>query len=76
VRAADAPGRPALPRRAILHRGELTAVYVATPQGFSLRAVRLGSDTGDMVQVLTGLQGGERVALDPVRAGMAGAVAE
>lgn len=73
---ADAGARLSLPRSAILRRGELTAVYVATAHGFSLRAVRLGSAAGDMVQVLTGLREGERVALDPVRAGMSGAVAE
>ncbi len=73
---ADATGRLALPRSAILRRGELTAVYVATAQGFSLRAVRLGSASGDLVQVVAGLREGERVALDPVRAGLSGAVAE
>ncbi len=73
---AAASAQLALPRGAILRRGELTAVYVAMPQGFSLRAVRLGSDNGDMVQILTGLREGEKVALDPVRAGMSGAVAE
>jgi RND family efflux transporter MFP subunit len=74
--STDVSARLALPRSAILHRGELTAVYVAMAQGFSLRAVRLGVDDGSMVQILTGLRAGERVALDPVRAGMPGAVAE
>ncbi|WP_334135482.1 efflux RND transporter periplasmic adaptor subunit [Tepidimonas sp.] len=70
--------RLVIPARAILRRGELSAVYVATasgaPSGFVLRAVRLGADLGpDGVEVLSGVQPGDRVALDPVRAGLAGA---
>lgn len=64
---------PALPATAILRRGELTAVYVATQQGFRLRAVRVGPGDGVLVEVLAGLRVGERVALDPVRAGLSGA---
>lgn len=61
------------PREAILRRSELTAVYVlgdgAAPQ---LRQVRLGSVSDQRgVEVLAGLKPGERVALDPVKAGMA-----
>jgi RND family efflux transporter MFP subunit len=61
------------PRAAILRRGELTAVYVvaegAAPQ---LRQVRIGTAADERgVEVLAGLKPGERVALDPVKAGMA-----
>lgn len=66
----------ALPARAILQRGELTAVYVATDQGFRLRAVRVGPVNGEQIEVLAGLRPLERVALDPVRAGLAGAQAQ
>jgi hypothetical protein len=59
----------------VLRRGELIAVYVATPQGFALRAVRLGSPADAQVEVLAGLSAGEKVALDPVRAGLRGATA-
>ena len=60
------------PREAILRRSELTAVYVvggnAAPQ---LRQVRLGSVSDERgIEVLAGLKSGERVALDPVKAGM------
>lgn len=66
--------RPLLPASAILRRGELTAVYVAGGNGFVLRVVRLGSDFGkDGIEVLAGVSAGDRVALDPVRAGLAGA---
>ena len=74
AQAPQAGGRLSLPSRAVLRRGELTAVYVALPQGFALRAVRLGPVAGDTVDVLAGVAAGERVALDPVRAGLAGAV--
>ncbi len=70
-----ASARLSLPVQAVLHRGELTAVYVALPQGFALRAVRVGQAAGGLVDVLSGLSAGERVALDPVRAGLQGATA-
>jgi RND family efflux transporter MFP subunit len=62
-----------VPRAAILRRSELTAVYVVDAKGVALlRQVRVGS-AGDetSVEVLAGLRPGERVALDPVKAGMA-----
>jgi len=66
--------RVVVPAAAVLRRGELTAVYVAGPQGFVLKAVRLGADHGAAgVEVLAGLGADDRVALDPVRAGLAGA---
>jgi RND family efflux transporter MFP subunit len=76
VKGAPAINRLVVPLAAILHRGELTAVYVATTNGFVLRAVRVGARGADTVDVLAGLRAGERVALDPVRAGMSGAIAE
>lgn len=73
--AGGSQNRLLVPARAILRRGELTAVYLAAPGGgFLLRAVRLGADHGAAgVEVLAGLAGSELVALDPVRAGLAGA---
>lgn len=68
-----ATARPLLPAEAVLRRGELTAVYVATPQGFVLRAVRVGPAAAGRVEVFAGLAAGERVATDPVRAGLQGA---
>ncbi len=60
-----------VPRSAVLLRGELQAAYVVVQGRFVLRALRLGRDSGDRVQVLAGLREGEQVALDPVRAGLA-----
>ena len=64
-----------VPASALLRRGELTAVYVVREQGFVLRAVRVGADRGAAgVSILAGVQAGERLAADAVRAGLAGAV--
>ncbi len=66
--------RIVVPASAVLRRGELTAVYVAADQGFVLKTVRLGADHGAAgVEVLAGLADSDRVALDPVRAGLVGA---
>jgi RND family efflux transporter MFP subunit len=61
-----------VPRAAVLQRSEVTAVYVLPDSGPPrLRQIRLGS-AGDehSVEVLAGLRTGERVALEPVKAGM------
>jgi RND family efflux transporter MFP subunit len=71
--SATAPARLTVPAGAVLRRGELTAVYAAQEGRFVLKAVRLGAAQGGAVEVLAGLKAGERVALDPVRAGLAGA---
>ena len=65
--------RMVVPGSAVLRRGELTAVYVVLGQSFALKAIRLGADHGaDGVEVVAGLAAGDRVALDPVKAGLAG----
>ena len=66
-----------VPREAVLRRSEVTAVYVVDAQGQPrLRQVRLGTASdGKSVEVLAGLKAGERVALEPVKAGMAPAAA-
>lgn len=60
-----------VPRAAVVRRSELTAVYVVDASGHpSLRQVRLGMASDPRaVEVLAGVKPGERVALDPVRAG-------
>ena len=66
--------RITLPSSAVLRRGELTAVYVAAGSGFVMRVVRLGGSVGQgHVEVLAGLAPQDRVALDPVQAGLLGA---
>lgn len=62
-----------IPRRAVIHRSELTAVYVVNKDGIiSLRQIRTGqARDGDMIDVLAGLEEGEKIVLDPVEAGLA-----
>jgi RND family efflux transporter MFP subunit len=64
-----------VPRDAVIRRSEVTAVYVLPEQGRpQLRQVRLGTAGDDRaIEVLAGLKPGERVALEPVKAGIAGA---
>ncbi len=60
------------PREAVFQRSEVTGVYVINEKGApGLRQIRLGT-AGDerAVEVLAGLKPGERVALEPVKAGM------
>jgi RND family efflux transporter MFP subunit len=58
-----------VPARALVERGEVTAVYVVDASGrTSLRQVRPGHRFDDRVEILAGLGAGERVALDPVAA--------
>jgi membrane fusion protein, multidrug efflux system len=59
-----------IPAQAVLTRSEVTAVYVVDANGAAhLRQVRLGPIEGGEVTVLSGLLGGEKIALDPVAAG-------
>ena len=62
-----------LPAAAVLRRGELSAVYVVQGDAFVLRAVRLGAERADGVDVLAGVRAGDKVAADAVAAGLAGA---
>ncbi|HEX6136213.1 MAG TPA: efflux RND transporter periplasmic adaptor subunit [Casimicrobiaceae bacterium] len=61
-----------IPLSAVLRRSEVTAVYVLDANGHAqLRQVRVGAAAIEgFVEVLSGLNPGERVALDPVRAGI------
>jgi RND family efflux transporter MFP subunit len=60
-----------VPRSAIVERSEMRGVYVVGPDGrVSLRQVRLGHVRGDRIEILAGLAAGDRIALDPVAAGL------
>jgi len=55
-----------VPAQALVHRSELTAVYVVDRDGKPLlRQVRPGRSEGTEVEILSGVATGERVALDP-----------
>ena len=63
-----------IPESAVLRRSEVVAVYVLDEKGgVKLRQVRLGEALADgLVEVLAGLNAGEQVALEPIKAGMSG----
>ena len=62
-----------VPREAVLRRSEVTAVYVVGADGAPrLRQVRTGTAADEKsIEILAGLRAGEKVALEPVKAGMA-----
>lgn len=63
--------RLTMPASAVLRRGEVTAVYVHTDAGFRLRQIRPGERLPDgRIEILAGLNVGDRVALDPVKASL------
>jgi RND family efflux transporter MFP subunit len=60
-----------IPTQALLRRSEVTGVYVVSTDGdVRLRQVRAGNTFDEQTEILAGLGAGERVALDPVRAGI------
>ncbi len=61
-----------VPPAAVLRRGEVTAVYVLDEKaGARLRQVRLGEAVaGGELEVLAGINSGERVSLTPLKAGI------
>lgn len=60
-----------VPTRALLRRSEVTGLYVVDNDGaVRLRQVRAGNTFGDRTEILAGLDAGERIALDTVRAGI------
>lgn len=64
-----------IPVGAVLRRSEVVAVYVVNDKGEArLRQVRVGEMAADgYIEVLAGLNDGEKVALEPIKAGMAAA---
>lgn len=60
-----------VPREAVVYRSEVTGVYVVDEGGgVHFRQVRVGRALDDALVVLAGLEEGERVALDPIAAGV------
>lgn len=57
-----------IPESSLFRRGELRAVYVLDGRGRArLRQVRIGSRIDGQLEVLAGLDAGERIAVDPRR---------
>lgn len=61
--------RIVVPATSVVFRSEVTGVYVVDGD-VRFRQVRIGNRYGDRFEVLAGLVAGDRVALDPVRAGV------
>ena len=60
-----------VPADALVRRNEVTGVYViGDDDSVRLRQVRVGRTYGERAEVLAGLSAGERIATDPVSAGI------
>ena len=63
--------RLVVPSEAVIFRSEVVAAYVVDPDGrIGFRQIRVGRELPEGFEVLAGLREGERVALDPVHAGI------
>jgi RND family efflux transporter MFP subunit len=76
ARAHFAVGRAkklVIPAQSVVRRSEVSGVFVLNQKGgTSFRQIRLGEPAGDgLVEVLAGLQAGEKIAVEPAKAGMA-----
>jgi multidrug efflux pump subunit AcrA (membrane-fusion protein) len=61
-----------VPKTAIVQRGQLTVVFVNQNGKADMRIVKLGSESGEKVEVISGLNGGEKIVtnnLDKIKAG-------
>ena len=59
-----------IPFSAVVQRSEVSGVYIVNKQTITLRQVRLGHRAGPQVEVLSGLNPGERIAADPLAASL------
>ncbi len=57
-----------VPRSAIVREGDLTGVRIKTPNGPIVRWVRLGKESGDFIEVISGLEAGNTVLVPTSRA--------
>lgn len=65
---AEGSALRSVPVAALVQRGEVSGVYVVEGSRVSLRQLRLGARHGAQVEVIAGLEPGERIAADPVAA--------
>jgi len=68
----DNTQRLMIPRGALVYRSEVAGVYVIDEnQKLAFRQVRPGHNFDDKIEILSGLEVGEKIALQPVLAGIA-----
>ncbi len=61
----DAAGDGSVPAASLVHRGALAGVFVIEDDEARLRWLKLGRPRGDRVEVLAGLESGDRFARVP-----------
>jgi multidrug efflux pump subunit AcrA (membrane-fusion protein) len=54
-----------IPRELVVQHGQLTSVYVLDENVVRQRLIKLGKSSGDHVDVVSGLQNGDRLIVDP-----------
>lgn len=59
------PEKPTLAKKAVAVRGGASVAFLVEGGVVRLRRLELGADRGDVVEVLSGLVGGERVVISP-----------
>lgn len=59
-----------IPFSSVVQRSEVSGVYIVNKQTITLRQVRLGHRAGAQVEVLSGLNPGERIAANPLAASL------
>lgn len=55
-----------IPHNAVIHRSELTMVYVKSSKDKLLRHIKLGTSYGDYIEVVSGLSADEEILLNPL----------
>ncbi|MCP4490220.1 MAG: efflux RND transporter periplasmic adaptor subunit [Gammaproteobacteria bacterium] len=66
----DEVQRLMVPRSALVQRSEVSGIYVVGDNRVSLRQIRTGIDIYQQIEIVSGLDAGETIALDPVAAGI------
>ena len=65
-----------IPLSALVHRGQLTGVYVVEAQLLHFRLIKTGARLGDQVEILSGLSAGETIVSGDVQRARSGARVE
>lgn len=57
-----------IPQKGVVTRGQLTGLYLVDTESIAnFRLIRLGKTFGDSVEVLSGLEEGDRYVLEPTQ---------
>jgi RND family efflux transporter MFP subunit len=66
-----------VPRKAVVEKGQLTGVYcVDSKEVISYRLVKTGKSYGEQIEVLSGLQNGDRIIVEGVEKAVDGGIAK